>query len=82
MEGAKKIVVVDDGTGDEVAPVVALAVLCSFFGEDGERGGRMVGGKDAVKKRLAWIVTSRDSVKPARAGLNAVNEVVLARGSG
>ena len=82
VETAKKVVIVDDGTGDEVAPVVALAVLCKFFGEDGEVGGKRVGGKEGVKKRMSWIMTSRTSVKAARVALNAVNEVVLAKGSG
>ncbi|KAI5790166.1 tRNA A64-2'-O-ribosylphosphate transferase [Geopyxis carbonaria] len=65
-------------TGNAVAPVVALAVLARFYGEEGEfRILEYSGGKEGIRKRLAWISAARPGANPARGLLNAINSVLM-----
>ena len=78
----RSIVFVCD-SGDDVAPAVALVVLCLFFDETGKfiPGGqeRREIDKTYIKRRLAWISAARPSANPARGLLNAVNSILMGR---
>jgi tRNA A64-2'-O-ribosylphosphate transferase len=82
QEGRKVLVVCS--SGNEVAPAVALVVLCLYYDDEGrfrrlsaeERAGV---DKAYIKRRLAWISASRAEANPARAALNAVNSFLMER---
>ncbi|KAI5849508.1 tRNA A64-2'-O-ribosylphosphate transferase [Morchella snyderi] len=81
--GRKRMLVVC-ASGNEVAPVVALVVLCLYYDDDGrfcrlpaeERAGV---DKAYIRRRLAWISASRPEANPARAALSAVNSFLMER---
>ena len=77
----------------DFAAVVALAVLCLFFDDEGVfEGGKeaeAVKGKGKekreiekmfVKSRLAWIMGAMPGARPSRATLNSVNAFLMGRG--
>ncbi|KAH0609870.1 uncharacterized protein H6S33_012416 [Morchella sextelata] len=82
QEGRKVLVVCS--SGNEVAPAVALVVLCLYYDDEGrfrrlsaeERAGV---DKAYIRRRLAWISASRAEANPARAALNAVNSFLMER---
>ncbi|CCX12019.1 tRNA A64-2'-O-ribosylphosphate transferase [Pyronema domesticum] len=78
LEEGKKVCFVCE-TGDDVAPAVALVVLCSFFRDDGtfKVQDKSDIDKNMVKRRLAWLSTARTTVNPARGLMNAVNSVLM-----
>lgn len=67
--------------GKDISIGVALALLCLFADEDGRplesihESAWM--GKDFIKRRLSWIMTSLPSAKPSRTTLQSVNDFLL-----
>ncbi|RPB16073.1 initiator tRNA phosphoribosyl transferase [Morchella conica CCBAS932] len=83
QEGKKILVVC--ASGNEVAPAVALVVLCLYYDDEGRFRGLLTveerAGVDKayIRRRLAWISASRVEANPARAALNAVNSFLMER---
>lgn len=84
-QGSGRKVLVVCSSGNEVAPAVALVVLCLYYDDEGrfrrlstaeERAGV---DKAYIRRRLAWISASRAEANPARAALNAVNSFLMER---
>ena len=80
LPSARRILVCEHGTGTDLAPGVALALLCLYADENGifhKNGARNQVDKTFIKQRLSWIMTSHPAASPSRATLQSINDYLL-----
>lgn len=77
---ARKIIIACE-TGKDHSIGVALVVLCLFCDEKGELQGRRGERvhKEFIRERMGWIGQALPDANPARATLQSVNAVLMAR---
>ncbi|KAJ5619269.1 hypothetical protein N7510_003253 [Penicillium lagena] len=67
-------------TGKDLAAGALLAILCLFYDDDGNFDAspktRSI-GKQFIRQRLAWIVSSKHDVNPSRSTLQSVNAFLM-----
>ncbi|KAJ5586058.1 hypothetical protein N7450_005845 [Penicillium hetheringtonii] len=67
-------------TGKDLSAGALLAIICLFYNDEGEfdisQGERSV-GKQYIRQRLAWIVSSKHDVNPSRSTLQSVNAFLM-----
>ncbi|KAJ5833491.1 hypothetical protein N7474_001802 [Penicillium riverlandense] len=76
---ARSLLVTCD-TGKDLAAGALLAILCLFYDDDGNFDAspktRSI-GKQFIRQRLAWIVSSKHDVNPSRSTLQSVNAFLM-----
>ncbi|KAB2573559.1 tRNA A64-2'-O-ribosylphosphate transferase [Lasiodiplodia theobromae] len=72
--GARKLAICCQ-TGKDLSVGVALAVLCLYADEEGQRltNPNDAITKDFIRQRLSWIMTAYPAASPSRATLQSVN---------
>ncbi|KAJ5908108.1 hypothetical protein N7495_000790 [Penicillium taxi] len=67
-------------TGKDLSAGALLAIICLFCDDDGNfdlsQSGRII-GKQFIRQRLAWIVSSKHDVNPSRSTLQSVNAFLM-----
>ncbi|CAL5872012.1 uncharacterized protein PFLUO_LOCUS6269 [Penicillium psychrofluorescens] len=67
-------------TGKDLAAGALLAILCLFYDDEGHFDAspktRSI-GKQFIRQRLAWIVSSKHDVNPSRSTLQSVNAFLM-----
>ncbi|KAJ5238924.1 hypothetical protein N7468_003543 [Penicillium chermesinum] len=67
-------------TGKDLSAGTLLAIICLFYDEQGEfdvsQSNRSI-GKQYIRQRLAWIVSSKHDVNPSRSTLQSVNAFLM-----
>jgi len=69
-------------TGKDLSAGVLLAIICLFYREDGEFTGLNSGtpiDKQFIRRRLAWIISSKHDVNPSRTTLQSVHAFLMQR---
>ncbi|KAL4870337.1 hypothetical protein BDV12DRAFT_60360 [Aspergillus spectabilis] len=69
-------------SGKDLSAGTLLTIICLFYNEAGEFVGPrtdQVIGKQFIRQRLAWIVSSRHDVNPSRSTLQSVNAFLMQR---
>jgi tRNA A64-2'-O-ribosylphosphate transferase len=69
------VTIIDDEDCKSKAPILALLVLCKFYGFDGRplNPPRSVFNKEIVRKHLVTLVNCRSGINPPRKFLQALN---------
>ncbi|KAL2818427.1 tRNA A64-2'-O-ribosylphosphate transferase [Aspergillus cavernicola] len=69
-------------SGKDLSAGTLLSVLCSFYSDAGEfvepRMDQVI-GKQFIRQRLAWIVSSKHDVNPSRSTLQSINAFLMQR---
>ncbi|KAL4806157.1 tRNA A64-2'-O-ribosylphosphate transferase [Aspergillus unguis] len=68
-------------SGKDISAGVLLTMICSFYNDAGEFVGPRTQsiGKQFIRQRLTWIVTSKHDVNPSRSTLQSVNAFLMQR---
>ncbi|OXV07590.1 hypothetical protein Egran_04645 [Elaphomyces granulatus] len=69
-------------TGKDLSAGVLLAIICLFYSDDGEFAGLNPGtliDKQFIRRRLAWIISSKHDVNPSRTTLQSVHAFLMQR---
>ncbi|KAJ5573908.1 uncharacterized protein N7459_008335 [Penicillium hispanicum] len=67
-------------TGKDLSVGALLAILCLFYDDDGNFDlslSKRTIGKQFIRQRLAWIVSSKHDVNPSRSTLQSVNAFLM-----
>ncbi|KAJ6034880.1 hypothetical protein N7499_002097 [Penicillium canescens] len=67
-------------TGKDLSAGTLLAIICLFFNDDGAFDASLSKraiGKQFIRQRLAWLVSSKHDVNPSRATLQSVNAFLM-----
>ncbi|KAL4884163.1 tRNA A64-2'-O-ribosylphosphate transferase [Aspergillus karnatakaensis] len=69
-------------SGKDLSAGTLLTIICLFYNDAGEFVGPrtdQVIGKQFIRQRLAWIVSSKHDVNPSRSTLQSVNAFLMQR---
>ncbi|KAL4964918.1 initiator tRNA phosphoribosyl transferase family protein [Aspergillus stella-maris] len=68
-------------SGKDISAGVLLSIICLFYDDDGEFVGPRTAsiGKQFIRQRLAWIVSSKHDVNPSRSTLQSINAFLMQR---
>ncbi|KAL3486728.1 tRNA A64-2'-O-ribosylphosphate transferase [Aspergillus germanicus] len=69
-------------SGKDLSAGALLSILCLFYNDAGEFVGHRPDqsmGKQFIRQRLAWIVSSKHDVNPSRSTLQSVNAFLMQR---
>ncbi|KAJ5966398.1 hypothetical protein N7481_013112 [Penicillium waksmanii] len=79
-EDSSRSLLVTCENGKDLSAGTLLAIICLFYNDQGEfdisQGERSV-GKQYIRQRLAWIVSSKHDVNPSRSTLQSVNAFLM-----
>ncbi|KAL4933099.1 initiator tRNA phosphoribosyl transferase family protein [Aspergillus undulatus] len=77
---SQSLLVVCD-TGKDLSAGTLLTIICFFYNDAGEFVGSRTDsiGKQFIRQRLAWIVSSKHDVNPSRSTLQSVNAFLMQR---
>ncbi|CAI7572061.1 unnamed protein product [Penicillium manginii] len=79
-EDSSRSLLVTCENGRDLSAGALLAIICLFYNDQGEfdisQGERSV-GKQYIRQRLAWIVSSKHDVNPSRSTLQSVNAFLM-----
>ncbi|KAJ5134119.1 hypothetical protein N7526_005484 [Penicillium atrosanguineum] len=67
-------------TGKDLSAGALLAIICLFYKDDGTfdiSQSKNLIGKQFIRQRLAWIVSSKHDVNPSRSTLQSVNAFLM-----
>ncbi|KAJ5735661.1 uncharacterized protein N7483_000786 [Penicillium malachiteum] len=70
-------------TGKDLSAGALLAIICQFYNDNGEFDASLCKrsiGKQFIRQRLAWIVSSNHEVNPSRSTLQSVNAFLMQPG--
>jgi tRNA A64-2'-O-ribosylphosphate transferase len=73
-------ILICDATGKDLAPGVALPLLCLYADDNGhfkQQGAETSIDKSFIKQRLSWIMTSKPDASPSRTTLQSINDYLL-----
>ncbi|KAJ5775390.1 uncharacterized protein N7511_000401 [Penicillium nucicola] len=79
VEASLSLLVVCE-TGKDLSAGTLLAIICLFFNDDGGFDASMSKraiGKQFIRQRFAWLVSSKHDVNPSRATLQSVNAFLM-----
>ncbi|KAK2807918.1 hypothetical protein FQN50_005160 [Emmonsiellopsis sp. PD_5] len=68
--------------GKDLSVGTVLMIICLFYDEEGNYTGpqRDISiNKEYIRRRLAWIISSKDDANPSRATLQSVNSYLMER---
>ncbi|KAL4955170.1 tRNA A64-2'-O-ribosylphosphate transferase [Aspergillus filifer] len=68
-------------SGKDISAGVLLSIICLFYDDAGEYVGPRTAsvGKQFIRQRLAWIVSSKHDVNPSRSTLQSINAFLMQR---
>ncbi|KAL4943397.1 hypothetical protein BDV06DRAFT_138026 [Aspergillus oleicola] len=67
-------------SGKDISAGVLLTIICLFYNDFGKFEPRSASiGKQFIRQRLAWIVSSKHDVNPSRSTLQSVNAFLMQR---